>query len=272
MEKFLTDVHVHSTFSHDGREELKSMLVSAQKKGLAFFGVSEHFDYDVFTVNGEQKINEEEYFHAARHIQEDYEGCMNVLIGAEYGYTDDKKVQALYLEACEKYRPDFIINSVHGKLGVDYCFGTLFGTEEKKTKQEIYKEYISLVRRSLDAPYPYDIVGHFGYLVRYAPYEDRKLSFEEFSEEIDDVLKTIIQKDKILEVNSSTKGLGISVTGEDILRRYYQLGGRKVSFASDAHDSKRIADNREAVVELLKNIGFTYITVPDRGEHIKIEI
>ena len=62
MQKFLTDVHVHSTFSFDGREELKSMLKAAYEKGLAFFGVSEHFDYDVFTVKGTQAIDEEEYF------------------------------------------------------------------------------------------------------------------------------------------------------------------------------------------------------------------
>ena len=67
------------------------MLASALEKGLAFYGVSEHFDYDVYTLKGEQYIDAEEYFHAARHLQEDYAGCMNVLIGGEFSYTDDKK-------------------------------------------------------------------------------------------------------------------------------------------------------------------------------------
>ena len=98
------------------------------------------------------------------------------------------------------------------------------------------------------------------------------MTLAEFGAEIDDILKTIIEKDKILEVNSSTKGMGLSVTSEEILSRYYALGGRKVSFGADAHDSSRIAENRDAVMEMLKNIGFTYIIVPDRGEHIKIEI
>ena len=272
MEKFLTDVHVHTAFSHDGREELKTMLAAAHKKGLAFFGISEHFDYDVFTVKGVQGIDDEEYFHAARHLQEDYAGCMNVLIGAEFGYSDDEKVQGMYLSTYEKYHPDFIINSVHGMLGEDYYYRTLFGDKEKRTKADSYGEYIALVRRSLDAPYPYDIVGHFGYLTRYAPYENRDLTLLEFGEQIDDLLQTVIRKNKILEVNSSTKGMGISVPNEEILRRYYELGGRKISFASDAHESARIADKREEVVEMLKRIGFTYITVPCRGEHIKIDI
>ena len=263
--KFLTDVHTHSTFSHDGIEDLKTMLASAYEKGLAFYGVAEHFDYDIFTVHGTQAIDEEGYFHTARHLQEDYAGCMNVLIGCEFGYTDDEKVQGMYLSTYEKYRPDFIINSVHGILGDDYARQRLFAG---KTKTQTYVEYLGAIRRSLDVRYPYDIVAHIGYITRYAPYENREMSLSEFGEQIDDILKTIIEKDKILEVNSK----GGCLPGLDILRRYYQLGGRKVSFASDAHEHTRIAENREFVVELLKSIGFTHITVPCRGEHIKIEI
>jgi len=59
---------------------------------------------------------------------------------------------------------------------------------------------------------------------------------------------------------------------EPILRRYYELGGRKISFGSDAHLTERIGDKREEVMEMLKKIGFTYVTVPFRGEYIKIEL
>lgn len=274
MAKYITDLHAHSTYSHDGREELASMLKTALQKGLLFFGVSEHIDYDVYTLKGDNYIDEEAYFHGGRHLQEDYAGCMNVLIGAEYGYIDNEKVQKMYQETYAKYHPDFVINSVHCVDGEDYYFGKIFlnadGSARKKA--EVYREYLGLIRRSLDAPYPYDIVGHIGYITRYAPYENRSLSLEDFGEEIDDILKTIIAKDKILEVNSSTKGRGLSVTDESILRRYFQLGGRKVSFGADAHESTRIAENHAAVMAMLKEIGFTYVTVPDRGEHIKIEI
>ena len=76
-----------------------------------------------------------------------------------------------------------------------------------------------------------------------------------------------------MEVKSSTAGLDeATLPQKDVQKRYFELGGRKVSFASDAHGVKRIAYNRAAVVALLKEIGFTYITVPCRGEHIKVEI
>ena len=96
---------------------------------------------------------------------------------------------------------------------------------------------------------------------------------EEYGEEIDDILKTIIAKGKILEVNSSTKIPNqISLPDLPIVQRYYDLGGRKVSFGSDAHFKERILDKREELVSALKKIGFTYITVPFKGEYIQVEI
>ena len=102
MAKFLTDMHTHSTFSHDGIEDLKTMLASAYEKGLAFYGVAEHFDYDIFTVHGTQAIDEEGYFHTARHLQEDYAGCMNVFVGAEFGFSEDEKVLTSFADTLTK--------------------------------------------------------------------------------------------------------------------------------------------------------------------------
>ena len=123
MDKFLTDVHNHSSFSYDGVNKLSEMLQCAQEKGLAFYGVSEHVDFDICPeaqLVRKQEIDAEEYFHTARHLQEDYAGCMNVLVGAELGYSSDTRVQERYLEFCKRYQPDFVVNSVHSKDGWAY--------------------------------------------------------------------------------------------------------------------------------------------------------
>ena len=275
MQKFLTDVHTHSAFSFDGEGELKDMLAAAQRKGVAFYGVSEHFDYDLLirgNKEGRRMIDEAEYFHAARHLQEDYEGVMNVLIGAEFSYIDDAQALALYCSVQEKYQPDFTVNSVHSVNGEDYYDKTLFYKDGKlRTKAEAYGEYLAAIRRSLDAPYSYDIVGHIGYAARYAPYTDKELRYEDFAAMLDDILTAIIEKNKILEINSSTK-TGISVTDLSIFKRYFELGGRKISYASDAHNTDRICEKREEIVRALKQIGFTHFTLPCKGEHIQVEL
>lgn len=278
MQKFLTDVHTHSTYSFDGQSALADMLETARAKGLAFYGVSEHFDY-AYLLGGwaEVMTDAERYFHGARHLQEDYEGCMNVLIGAEFGYTDDARAYAYYKDIQEKYRPDFIVNSVHSLRENDYYDGDPFREKNEKgevvfrEKREVYKEYLGLIRKSLDAPYDYDIVGHIGYLTRYAPYEDKSMPYQAFAAEIDEILKTVVKKGKILELNASGGVDGFLPTA-DILKRYYALGGRKISYASDAHAVEKVAYCRDEAVKSLKEIGFTHITVPCKGEYIKVEL
>lgn len=275
MKKFMIDMHTHSKYSHDGKNTLAEMLEQAQKLGVGFYGVSEHFnyDYDFSLMTKEEQeyfrdANPEEYFHGARHLQEDYQGVMNVCVGAEFGFSKNADVQDRYAMIYEKYRPDYIINSVHGAEGKDFAYFQFTGT-----KEEVYKAYLRLIRESLDAPYPYDIVGHIGYIARYAPFEDRQFRLSEFGTEIDEILLAIIQKDKILEVNTANKGLeNRTLPAWEIVERYYALGGRKISYGSDAHFQERIADKWGEVVEKLKEIGFTYLTVPFRGEHIKVEI
>lgn len=281
MAQFLTDMHSHTTFSHDGRNTPAEMLAAAQKQGVAFYGVSEHFDYDYDTslmdeeeYKATRNGDEEEYFHTLRHLQEDYEGVMNVAVGAEFGYSEEENVQGRYALTYEKYRPDYVINSVHSIDGRDFAFVHYSKTAKiEGTKKEVFGNYLRVVRKSLDVPYPYDIVGHIGYAARYVPFADKNISLEEFGEELDDILQTIIRKDKILEVNSANKTLeNRTLPARHIIERYFALGGRKISYGSDAHFIERIGDKREEIVTMLKEIGFTYLTVPFRGEHIKVEI
>ncbi len=278
MQTFLTDIHTHSQYSFDGKSALADMLEGALAKGIAFYGVSEHFDYDAFLYRGAQWVADgEAYFHDGRHLQENYEGCMNVAIGAEFGYADDARVQAFYRAICEKHRPDFAVNSVHALQGNDYYHQKPFyqtnekGEEILRAKEEVYREYLQLVRRSLDAPYPYDIVGHIGYVTRYAPYADTRMRHADYAEELDGILTAIIAKDKILELNASRGKEGFLPTVE-LLSRYYALGGRKISYGSDAHEVGKIAHARDEAMETLKGIGFTHLTVPFKGEYIKVGI
>ena len=273
----LTDVHTHSAFSTDGKSPLSEMVTEAICRGIAFYGVSEHFDYD-YTVLGlsykgiplTQTTDAAAYFAQARRLQAECAPHVRLLVGGEYGYADEGRCFDLYNELYERYAPDFVVNSVHTTDGFD-CYDPAYFTG--KSKKYAYSRYLENVRKSLEAPYSYDVVAHLGYVSRNAPYADKKLRYEEFPDMIDDVLRAVVAKGKILEVNSSSRGAGSDFLPDaDILTRYYGLGGRLVSFASDAHDVSRIADKRNIVTDALKKIGFTFLTVPDCGKYLQIEI
>ena len=55
MNKLLTDIHTHSDFSFDGSEPLSSILEEAYKRGVSFYGVSEHYEYEFFIDGKNQK-------------------------------------------------------------------------------------------------------------------------------------------------------------------------------------------------------------------------
>ena len=280
MKQILTDLHTHTAFSPDGMASIEEMLSVAHALGVGYFGITEHFDFDIIAnglppYSGNPPTPADAYFKRGRQLQKEYEGKMQVLIGGEFGYTDTPKAHQMYQDLVDTYCPDYIIQSVHNLPQGDYAFGHGYKDAKGKIrdKQEVYEEYLGLVRRSLDVSYSYDILGHVSYCTRYAPYEDRRMRWQDFSASIDDILRTVIAKDKILEVNSANKNLPVlSLPDTDILERSFELGGRKISFGSDAHAPARIIANREKIVGVLRSIGYEYLTVPCRGEHRKVEI
>ena len=267
----LTDLHTHSTFSTDGKSQLVDMLLKAKSKGLRYYGVSEHFDLDDYSIKLYGKTDEKAYFARARELQRLHnDETFTFLVGGEFNYVSDKRIWDKFAAIEERFKPDYVINSVHIVDGEE-CYRREYFAG--KTKEYAYSRYLEQVLKSLDAPYRYDIVGHLGYVSRNAPYADSKIRYIDFADLYDAILRKTIEKNVILEVNSSSRGAGSEFLPDtDVLLRYYELGGRKISFGSDAHYTSRIADKRELVVAELKNIGFTFITVPNKGSRIEIEL
>lgn len=273
----LTDIHNHSKFSTDGKSPLEDMVQTAKMKGLRYFGISEHFDYDYIAlglkIHGFEPpyTDADAYFKKVAELKERHnDSSFTFLAGGECGFCENSRCFDEYSRLIEKYSPDFIVNSVHTVDGLDCWNADYF---EGKTKEQAYRAYLQTVLKSLHAPYRYDIVAHLGYCSRNAKYPDPKLRYEDFKDVIDEILNTVVQKGKILEVNSSSRGAGSDFLPDvDILTRYFELGGRQISFGSDAHSTDRICDKREVVVAALKKIGFTYITVPTRTGYVKVDI
>lgn len=266
------DLHTHTTFSADGISPLGEMVAEAQAQGMRYYGVSDHFDYDYMTehakINGKEidYIDEAAYFAAGRALQTGLKSDrLKLLIGGEFGYSSLGECKQMYLDVIGRYRPDFVVNSVHRCDGYDCWFGEYF---QERSKELAYGRYLETVRESLDAPYGYDIVAHIGYVSRNAPYPDPKISYSDFSDLYDEILSAIVAKGKILEVNTSPRHAGSDFLPDtDVLSRYYELGGRKISYGSDAHGVSRVGEKYECVLSALRSIGFTGFTVPCGGEH-----
>lgn len=266
-----SDMHTHSTFSSDGKSSLAEMAARAKELGLRYLGVSEHFDADSVSVKLFPQTDAARYFPAARALQKS-EGSENftLLAGGEYGYCGEERAIQTLLEISRVHRPDFVINSVHVVDGAD-CYRPVYF--EGKSREKAYARYLETVIESLSAPYYYDVVGHLGYVSRKAPYADVKLRYADFPDLYDEILRGIVSKGKILEVNSHARGAGSEFLPDtDVLSRYFELGGRLVTFGSDAHLTARILEKADLVAQELKKIGFSHIAIPVLGRIVRLEL
>lgn len=272
----LSDLHTHTTFSPDGEGKIENMIETAISKGVKYYGISEHFDYDYIAldikIDGKTIpfIDDDAYFKKARVLQQKYKNDIDLLVGCEFGFNDDENTLKMYEDVIKKYSPDYIVNSVHTVDGFDCWFENYF---IGKTKEQAYNLYFEKVLKSLDAKYHFDIVAHLGYVSRNAIYNDNKIVYNDYKKILDEILLKIINLDKILEINTNSRGAGSEFLPDtDIIERYFSLGGRKVCFGSDAHKESRILDKYELVINSLKKIGFSNLTVPYKNKQIKIDI
>lgn len=179
---------------------------------------------------------------------------IKVLHGVEYNY--DKGQENAYKTLSGLADFDYIINSVHWVNGED-MYKDFFAN---RSVDEAYNLYFDEVLKSLDAEYDYQIVGHFGVLLKIGKQFTPQEYFARYYLRIKEILAEIIKRDKTLEVNTSSSGIGVSVPNKEVLELYYQLGGRKLSFGADAHSVQAVGKNIEEAIKEAKEIGFQYAT------------
>ena len=264
------DCHTHSIFSSDGELSIEKMTATALKKGLSYLAVTDHVDFDALLEKNRapsywKQPDMELYAATVQRLKPAAaDKGLYLAFGAEMGFDADPAAQRPAKELVESTPFDVIINSVHFAGGLDLYFPEYF---KGRTKKQAYELYLDTVYESLFAEFSFDIVGHLSYVTRQAPYPDKEIRLSESGEKIDRILKRIIASDKTLEVNTNH---GLNPNAE-ILARYFELGGRNVSFGSDAHHGG-LCDGWDEAVKVLKDIGFSELSVFKRRKRESVPL
>ena len=258
MNKYKIESHTHTHFSHDGQMSLGELISEAKKKGLIYLATTEHLDREYIYVFGNKvrQLDLVEYDKGFNEAKKNV-GGMYIAYGLEVGYYNHKDVLNFYETELLKYNYDVIINSVHCVAGQDLYY---FQSDNEDDKLQAYTIYLNAVLESVKVNYHYDIIGHLGYITRYVPYKEKSLLMPETKGLIDEILKEIIKRGKTIELNSSNKAGGI-LPEKAILERYFLLGGRHITFGSDAHYAHKLGDRYEQAASLAISCGFTHWTI-----------
>ncbi len=79
---------------------------------------------------------------------------------------------------------------------------------------------------------------------------------------MNEILRTIARDGRILEVNSSSYHAGSdTLPAFDIVKRYFELGGRLLNFGSDAHEKERLGAKYSVFSDMAKAAGFSEIAI-----------
>ena len=248
----MIDLHLHTQFSFDSDEKPENYIRLAQSKGVPVIGFSEHYDYDAYLDGADIALADiKSYLNYVKKLN-DNSNNLEILFGIEFGYSQGAAKE--YKNLAQIYPFDYIINSVHTLPERGDCYYDTFFNG--KTIEESYNDYFKAVLESVRADFDYQIVGHLGYVSRYRTGEGAQILYKNYAEIIDEILKEIIKRDKCLEINSSTGSSGSEFLPDyDIIKRYVQLGGSKLSFGSDAHSAEKYLNKSDKLKDFLKSIG-----------------
>lgn len=248
----MIDVHLHSRFSFDSEEAPENYIKRAVASGIGVIGFSEHYDFDA-RLDGEALALADipAYLKNINKLKTLF-GDTEILAGIEFGYR--KEAEAEYRAILQKYPLDYVINSLHTLPGRGDCYHD--GFFENKSLKQSYYDYFNGVLESISADYDYQIIGHLGYVCRYRSGDGAKIRYSDYADILDEILKQIIKRDKCLEINTSAGVGGCTYLPDaDIIGRYLELGGKLLSFGSDAHSAEKYLNKAEQLKQFLKQTG-----------------
>lgn len=263
----LFDNHNHSDFSFDGkRTSVEKSVRAAVEAGLEGMAFTDHCDFFVPAMKAEFedlvpetfdiKAQQAEIDRVQRMLESEEHRQFRILKGIELGMHEDCHGQIRGILSEHSF--DQIIASVHYLDGTDPFYG---GYYEDKEWKEAYGHYLETIWKEMTWLKDFDIMGHFDYVVRYAPYDRTSLMYRDFSDILDEMFRFLIQEGKALEINTKSyrnyKGRDITLD-RNILDRYKELGGEIISLGSDSHRPEQPGTSFKEYALLLKSLGFRW--------------
>lgn len=253
----LKDSHVHTNISHDGKSSMVDYIEVADIKGVDEITFTEHFDvYDGIKTNL-KTLNVQHYYDMYRRVKDNTRFKIN--FGIEMGLQPD--IKDIISDVAQKYPFDFIIGSSHITCKKDMAMDKSFF--DGLTRREAYLRYFKEVLENIKLYDDFDVYGHLDYVVRYGGYTEKKIDYNEFKDILDEILVTLIKKDKGIEINTSgiRYKLGSTHPNIDILRRYKELGGKIVTIGSDAHICEDLGRDFNVAYDMLNEVGYNEFAV-----------
>ena len=259
----MIDTHTHSTFSPDAAASMAEMAAAAERIGLAGLAFTDHVEW-VPEDEAYQFLAPDAYFAELSALRERYAGQLTLLAGIEVGNPHEFPAEAA---ACVQAHPwDIVLGSIHW---IDHQPGWYASTYKDLGGLEAAYEQYFVDLAALVEEGEFDVLAHFDMVRRdsWALFEE-VLPLEPYADQIQAILRRLIERGKGLEINTSGLRKGMATPQPDltVLRWYRELGGELLVFGSDAHCPEDIAQPFDRARELALAAGFTRLARYERRQ------
>ncbi|MDO5410508.1 MAG: histidinol-phosphatase HisJ family protein [Lachnospiraceae bacterium] len=255
-----TDSHVHTCFSSDSDTPLSMQLNRALELGMESIYITDHqdFDFPQEVYGSSFQFDTKAYIRSLQQAKEEYSGRIELRIGVELGLMEHLKEQ---LETYTTSWPfDYVIGSVHLVRRIDPYYPEFY---EGRSCREAYMEYFETTLKNVQLHSCFDSLGHLDYVARYGPASSSDYPNPVYHDIIDEILRTLIQKNIALECNTAGLKYGLQFPNPhaDVIKRYLELGGEMITLGSDGHQPAHLGYAFTEIGDYLKACGVKYQTV-----------
>jgi histidinol-phosphatase (PHP family) len=146
--------------------------------------------------------------------------------------------------------PDRILGSLHA---IPYE-GRLTAADDlfrQMPPADVMRGYFAEMLRLVEGSGIFQVLAHIDFPRRMWPWAARPYEERDFEEEYRAVLRALAGGGRVLEVNTKSPLLSAGLLGW-----WRDVGGRTVSFGSDAHQPWRVGDKFKLAVDLVEAAGF----------------
>ena len=274
--KNLFDAHNHCQFSFDGKTTVELSSKAASEHGLGGMVFTDHCDAFVPQDCIAHGCTDNQTFDIAAQqaeidrVQQLFGDRLRILKGIEIGMYAASRSEIS--EILSRHSFDQVIASVHYLDDTDPYYGEFFIGKDWK---QAYGRYLETIYEEAVALGDFDIIGHYDYVARYAPYPQDCISYRDFGDIFDSIFKYLIENGKGLEINtkSCSGGHGRKTSlDHNVLLRYRELGGEIISLGSDSHRPHNVADSFADYAALLKHLGFRWSSHYEKRQLVQLPL
>ena len=266
------DLHTHTALCKHASGTPEEYLAAAQKAGLAYWGVSDHFPapsgYDAAFRMAPDDLPR--YFGILDSLSEATDGSgLQVLAAAEFDYVPGRMDEVF--AALDPLRPkfDYLIGSVH------YVGEFAFDDPDKLDEwprygvDAVWDGYLTDLKAFVELG-GFNVMAHsdlpkkFGF---------RPSNYESVLRSMTEIYECAAAKGICLELNTA----GLRVAADEIypspeLLRAAFRAGMKITLGSDAHKPEHVAYGFDRAAELARSVGWTTHTAFVRGEAVELPL